>query len=206
MKILLVEDDFTSRTILADMLKKSGYEIVEASGGSKAWEILQKPDSPKLVILDWIMPVMDGMEVLNRVRNLQTDKPPYIMMLTSKTEKEEIIRGLNSGADDYLTKPFDSDELRARVEVGRRMVEIQNTLFDKVEKLRLAMEEIKTLRGILPICSKCKKVRDDKGYWHQVETYLQKHSDAEFSHGICNECAEKLYPDFVAGKKRKNNE
>lgn len=204
MKILIVEDDFTSRNMLSAVLKKSGYEPVETSGGEEAWEVLRQSDAPRLVILDWIMPDIDGIEVLRRVRNLPTDRPPYIIMLTTKTEKNDIVTGLDAGADEHLAKPFEPDELQARVEVGCRMVKMQDALIDKIEKLSLAMEEVKTLRGILPICSNCKKIRDDKGYWHQVEVYIQNHSDAEFSHGICKECAEKLYPNFTADKKNKD--
>lgn len=125
MKILIAEDDFTSRTILAGVLKNSGHEVVETIDGNEAWLALQMPDAPKLVILDWMMPEMDGPEVLRRVRALQTDRPPYIIMLTAKGEKNSIIAGLGAGANDYLAKPFDPGELLIRVEVGERMVEMQ---------------------------------------------------------------------------------
>jgi len=135
MKILIAEDDFTSRSMLAAVLKKTGHEPVETVNGSEAWESLQKTDAPQIAILDWLMPEMDGLEVLCRVRALPTDRPPYIIMLTSKTEKAEVIAGLDAGANDYLTKPFDPGELRARVEVGRRMVEMQDELVRSHEAL-----------------------------------------------------------------------
>ena len=125
MKILIAEDDVTSRTVLALVLKKNGYEVMETLNGSEALLALQQPDAPQLVILDWMMPEMDGPEVLRRVRALQTDCPPYIIMLTAKSEKPDIIRGLDAGANDYVPKPFDPDELLARLEVGRRMVDMQ---------------------------------------------------------------------------------
>ncbi len=128
MRILIAEDDLTSRNMLAAVLKKTGHEPVQATNGSEAWESLQKPDAPHLVILDWMMPEIDGLEVLRRVRAVSVDRPPYIIMLTSKTEKAEIIAGLDAGANDYLAKPFDPGELRARVEVGRRMIEMQDEL------------------------------------------------------------------------------
>jgi len=128
MRILIAEDDFTSRSMLVAVLKKAGHEVVDTTNGVEAWAELQKPGAPKLIILDWIMPEMDGLEVLNCVRDLNIKPPAYIIMLTSKDEKADIIAGLNAGADDYLAKPFNLGELKARVEVGRRMVEMQEQL------------------------------------------------------------------------------
>jgi two-component system, cell cycle response regulator len=134
-RILIAEDDFTSRNMLAAVLKKSGYEVVETSNGSEAWEEMQKSDTPRLAVLDWMMPEMDGLEVVCRVRTLQTDRPPYIIILTAKGDKADMIAGLDAGADDYLAKPFHPGELRARVEVGRRMIEMQNKLIESREAL-----------------------------------------------------------------------
>ncbi len=199
MQILIVEDDSTSRSMLSAVLKKYGHEPVEAVNGFEAWEVLQNPDAPRLVILDWMMPEMDGMEVLRRVRALPDARPPYILMLTSKTDKVEIIAGLDAGANDYLPKPFDAGELRARVEVGHRMVEMQDALTEKIGELQLALDHIKTLRGIIPICAWCKKVRDDDGYWSQVEAYIAKHSAASFTHGMCPDCHKKCLHEIENG-------
>jgi two-component system, cell cycle response regulator len=128
MRILIADDDLTSRTVLAAVLRKVGYEVTQTADGAEAWEELQKPDAPRMAVLDWMMPVMDGLEVVRRVRALPTDQPPYIIMLTSKGEKADIIAGLDNGADDYLAKPFNTNELRARVGVGRRLVEMQSEL------------------------------------------------------------------------------
>ncbi|MFH1114902.1 MAG: response regulator transcription factor [Pseudomonadota bacterium] len=196
MRILIAEDDFTSRKMLAAVLKKNGYAVVETANGAEAWEELQKPEAPRLVILDWMMPIMDGLEVVRRVRSLENDHPAYILMLTVMDRKTDIINGMNAGADDYLTKPFHPEELRARVEVGRRMVQMQEKLAAQVRELRHALEQIKVLEGIIPICSFCKKIRNDQGYWDQVEEYVAKHSEATFSHGICPDCIKKHYPEF----------
>ena len=142
MRILIAEDDFTSRYMLAAVLKKAGHEPEETVNGLEAWEALRQPDAPRLVILDWMMPEMDGLEVLRRVRAAETDRSPYIIMLTSKTDKAEIVAGLDAGADDYLAKPFDVGELRARVEVGRRMVEMQDALAGNIGELQQALAEI----------------------------------------------------------------
>ena len=130
MRILIAEDDLTSRIMLASMLKKEGHEVTATVNGAEAWQVLQQPDAPALVILDWMMPEMDGPDVVRRVRTLQTDQPPYIIMLTSRGTKADIIAGLEAGANDYLAKPPDPGELRARVDVGRRMVEMQTALIE----------------------------------------------------------------------------
>ena len=200
MKILIAEDDLTSRTVLTAVLTKLGHEVEATVNGVEAWQAMQQLDAPRLAILDWMMPEMDGLEVVRRVRTLQNDRQPYIIMLTAKGEKADIIAGLEAGANDYLAKPFDRGELLARVEVGRRMVEMQDTLADKIEELRQALNQIKTLRGIVPICANCKKIRDDRGYWNQVEVYVRDHTEAEFSHSICPDCMKELYPEYMREK------
>ncbi|MCX5856051.1 MAG: response regulator transcription factor [Deltaproteobacteria bacterium] len=200
MRILIAEDDFTSRTVLTAVLKKQGHEVEATVNGAEAWKAMQQPDAPRLAILDWMMPEMNGLDVCRRIRALERDQPPYIIMLTSKGEKDDIVVGLDAGADDYLGKPYDPGELCARINVGRRMVEMQAALAAKIEELRQAIDQIKTLRGIIPICANCKKIRDDQGYWNQVEIYVRDHTEAEFSHSICPECMKELYPEFVRGK------
>ena len=128
MKILIADDDVTSRLVLTGVLKKCGHDVVVRVDGTEAWEAMRRPDAPALAILDWMMPGLAGVEVCRRVRSLQSDQPPYIIILTSKGEKADIVAGLEAGADDYLAKPFDPGELRARVDVGRRMIELQARL------------------------------------------------------------------------------
>lgn len=196
MRILIAEDDFTSRIMLTALLKKWGFDPVITEDGKEAWDAMQQPDAPKLVILDWNMPAPDGIEICRRIRQIQISEPPYIIILTAKGEKSDIVTGLRAGANDYVAKPYDNEELLARLEVGRRMVELQSTLADRMRDLQAALENIKTLKGIVPICASCKKIRDDKGYWNQLESYIHSHTDAEFSHGICPDCMKKLYPDM----------
>ena len=135
MKILIAEDDFTLRTILEAVLKKQGHEVTTTVNGAEAWSAMQQPDAPKLAILDWMMPEMDGIEVCRHTRTIETDEPPHIIMLTSRDEKADIIAGLEAGANDYLAKPYDVGELQARVEVGRRMIEMQAALVKSREAL-----------------------------------------------------------------------
>jgi len=192
LKILIAEDDPISRRLLQAALSKWGYEVVVTTNGREAWEALQQPDAPSLVILDWLMPEMDGVEICREVRQIAALKSAYIILLTSRGAKEDIVQGLEAGADDYVTKPFDHGELRARVQVGTRVIGLQNALAQRVRELEEAIASVKTLQGLLPICCYCKKIRDDGNYWHRVESYIAGHANVRFSHGICPECSEKL--------------
>ena len=135
MKILIADDDVTSRLVLAGVLKKHGHEVVTTVDGAEAWDVLQQPDAPKLAILDWMMPGLAGVDVCRRARTIESDQPPYIILLTSRGQKTDIVAGLEAGADDYLAKPFDAGELLARVNVGRRLVELQPRLNEAHEEL-----------------------------------------------------------------------
>jgi sigma-B regulation protein RsbU (phosphoserine phosphatase) len=191
-KLLIAEDDMISRRLLETTLIKWGYEVVVTGDGVAAWEVLQTEDTPPLAILDWMMPGMDGIEVCRKVRQTPTPTPPYLILLTAKGRREDIVTGLRAGANDYVTKPFDREELRARVQVGMRIVELQQSLAERVKALEEALTRVKQLQGLLPICSYCKKIRDDQNYWQQVESYISEHSEAQFSHSICPDCYDRL--------------
>lgn len=135
MDILIADDDLTSRAIISAVLRKGGHEVIEAVDGLDAWQKLQRPDAPRLAIIDWMMPEMEGPELLQHIRALPTEQPPYLIMLTSKGEKSDIVAGLDAGANDYLSKPFDTGELHARVAVGQRMIEMQTALIKSRQAL-----------------------------------------------------------------------
>jgi DNA-binding response OmpR family regulator len=196
MRILISEDDSISRRLLQAALVKWGYEVIVTSNGGEAWKILQAPDPPPLLILDWLMPEMDGIEICRAARKSEALKSAYIILLTSRGSKEDVIQGLEAGADDYVTKPFDHGELRARVQVGARVAGLQAALAERVHQLEEAMNSVKTLQGLLPICCYCKKIRDDGNYWHRVESYIAGHANVRFSHGICPDCSDKLKADL----------
>lgn len=190
MRILIADDSVLPRRALAVALKEFGYDVLEASNGVDALSALCAADAPTIAVLDWMMPEMDGVDVCRRIREIGTDRPPYIIMLTGKGDKRDLVSGLQAGADVFLTKPFDLDELRAQVDVGRRIVDLQDRLIGRIDELSQALKEIKTLRGVIPICSKCKKVRDDEGYWQRVDAYVQSRSNAMFTHSFCPTCAD----------------
>jgi phosphoserine phosphatase RsbU/P len=200
MNILIAEDDPVSCRILEMTLASWGHNVCMTTNGQMAWDILRQADSPSLAILDIMMPEIDGCEVCRKVRELSTAIPPYIILLSAMSAKDDVVRGIQAGANDYLTKPFHREELRVRVEVGVRMLELQRVLADRVKELEEALSQVKQLQGLLPICSYCKKVRDDQNYWQKVETYISDRVDVEFSHGICPDCLARVRSEIKARK------
>jgi phosphoserine phosphatase RsbU/P len=190
MQILIAEDDVVSRRLLEATLRRWDYEVIVTCDGQQALDALQAPDAPPLAILDWMMPLVDGPQICRRLRGLDRLVPTYVILLTAKGTKEDVVTGLDEGADDFMTKPFDRDELHSRIRVGVRMIELQQKLSARVRDLTDALAQVRQLQGLLPICSYCKRIRDDQNYWQQVESYLSRHSEIRFSHGICPECYE----------------
>ena len=188
MHALVADDDRVTTEILSRTLKRWEFDVAVVSNGADAWDHLRTTAAPTLAILDWMMPEMDGPEVCRRVRAELPLANMYLMLLTARESRGDLVTGLNAGADDYVTKPFDPEELRARVQVGVRILALQKNLAERVEELQAALSSVKQLRGLLPICSYCKRIRGDDQYWQQLEGYIAEHSDAQFSHGICPTC------------------
>lgn len=199
MRILIAEDDLVSRRLLETTLARAGHEVVSAEDGRQALDAFEAAggSAPRLLILDWMMPVLDGIEVCRRVRLAADPAYVYIILLTAKGRKEDVVRGLDAGADDYITKPFDPHELRSRVRAGSRILELHAMLASKVVELQDALAQVKRLQGLLPICMHCKRIRDDRNSWRQLEAYISERSEAEFSHSICKECLVREYPDLA---------
>ena len=191
MKILLAEDDPVFALLLQRLLEGE-YEVMLVRDGMEAWEALLAEDAPQLAVLDWLMPRMDGIEVCRRVRRQSDMASTYLILLTSRDQIQDVLAGFEAGADDYVVKPCDPGELRARVRVGRRVVELQSALEVHVAQLQQALASVRQLQGLLPICSYCKRIRNDQNYWEQLETYLSDHSEASFSHGIYPSCYQSI--------------
>jgi sigma-B regulation protein RsbU (phosphoserine phosphatase) len=192
LRVLIGEDDPVSRRLLQAVLQKWGYDVICCADGLETWSRLQDTDAPAMAVLDWVMPGLDGPEICQKVRQLARPEPTYIILLTAKGRSQDIVTGLEAGADDYVTKPFDLEALRARLQTGFRTLELQRSLAHRVIELESTLLQVKQLQGLFPICPYCKKVRDDQNYWQQIEEYLTDHSGAQFSHSICPGCYERI--------------
>ena len=188
MKILIAENDPISRRLLEVTLLKCGYEVVVAHDGLQAWEMLQSSYAPRLAIIDWMTPGLDGLELCRKARCFLSNLPPYIILLTMRGRKEDIVEGLQNGADDYLLKPFDPEELRGRILAGERIIELQRALGSRQLEQESALARIKKLHGLLPICEHCRRLRNGSDYWQEVEAYVSTHSDSQISQGVCPDC------------------
>lgn len=203
MKVLIADDDRIAAAVLAQTLRRWDFDVTVAWDGAEALDqLLAAGAVPTLAILDWMMPRIEGTDVCRRVRGEMPLANMYLMLLTSLESKERVIAGLEAGADDYLIKPFDPEELRARVNVGVRVLALQERLAERVKELQDALASVKQLRGLLPICSYCKRIRADDQYWIQVESYIAERSNAQFSHAICPPCASALEREI---EQHKNN-
>ncbi|MCB9481109.1 MAG: response regulator [Desulfobacteraceae bacterium] len=179
--VMAVDDNSKNLQVVGKILGKNGYNLSLVGDGQTALK-LAKEKQPDLILLDIMMPVMDGFEVCSLLKKDEITKNIPVIFLTAKTGEDDIVKGFETGGVDYITKPFNHRELLARV----------NTHVE----LKRSREEIKTLKGFIPICACCKKIRDDKGFWEDVEKYVEERSYAKFSHGMCPDCVKSQYPDI----------
>ncbi|HKI48451.1 MAG TPA: response regulator [Desulfobacteria bacterium] len=200
--ILVVDDIKENLRILADALGGEGYKVRPALSGRIALEAARK-EVPDLILLDILMPGMDGYEVCETLKADQALKDVPVIFISALNEVGDKMKGFSAGGVDYISKPFQTEEVLARVKTHltlrnlQKDVEGKNTQLQELNRdLQRALDEIKTLRGIIPICSNCKKIRDDDDSWQRIEKYIGDHSEAVFTHSICPDCAKKLYPDL----------
>jgi len=191
-RILIAEDDHATQRRLAGLATSWGYDVAVTSDGNDALAALTSAGPPPLAILNWMLPGVDGPEICRRVRAAARPTYCYIIMLTARSDRSDIINGLESGADEYLLKPFNAGELRARLHAGERIVNLEAALAAHAAKLQAALDNIQRLQGLLPICAYCKSIRDDSDYWHRVEHYFTTHTGVRFTHGVCPSCLAKL--------------
>ena len=202
MRVLIVDDDAVSLRMLKVLLHEWGFEFVEATNGSEALRLLDEDPSLKLAIVDWMMPEMDGLELCRRVREKSEENYIYTILLTAREQKKDIVTGMEAGADDYVTKPFEPMELKSRIKAGERMLRQKALLSEKVKELQEALAHVKRLQGLIPICMHCKRIRDEEQIWQELETYMQEHSEAVFSHALCEQCLQEHYPEVAAQTKK----
>jgi len=192
-KILIVDDAPENLRILIEILKKD-YATIPATSGEAALQKATADPMPDLILLDILMPVMDGYEVCKRLKENEKTKDIPVICITAMSEVMDDARAFNLGAVDYIPKPFNPATVKARV---KNHIKLKNAIVVQeklIRELKDALSNIKALSGLLPICANCKKIRDDKGYWNQVEQYIKEHSNADFTHSICPECIKELYP------------
>jgi DNA-binding response OmpR family regulator len=195
MKILVVDDDPSVRFATVRLLAKAGYSVAEAETGTEGLRLIHETH-PDLVLLDVILPDMDGYAVCRKIKTDQNLKDTYVLMASgARTASDEQAEGLEIGADGYIARPIPNRELLARIQSICRIILAERERDRVIDELQLALATIKTLRKMLPICASCKKIRDDTGYWQALELYFKKHSDVQFTHGICPECEQRLYPE-----------
>lgn len=233
-QILVVEDSFTQAMYLKQILINKEYDVDVSHNGEEALSVLKKK-KPHIVVSDVLMPEMDGYELCNKIKSNENLKDIPVILLTTLSDPEDIIKGLKAGADHFITKPYEEDFLLSHIQyilinkelrkggvadlgmeiyfggqkyfLTSNRIQILDLLFSTYEaiihknkelenlnrKLQESIRTIKQLKGLIPICSECKKIRNDKGFWQQLEVFLQAHSNIEFTHGLCPECEKKYY-------------
>jgi sigma-B regulation protein RsbU (phosphoserine phosphatase) len=179
MQILIADDEAVSRRLLEFNLSRWGYEAISVPDGDAAWARLTADDAPRIAIVDWIMPGIDGLDLCRRIRSREAPYT-YLIMLTVRGDRDSVKAGFDAGADDFLSKPYDPMELHSRLRVGERILGLETA--------------VKTLEGLLSICMHCKKIKHTHDSWEQIESYIERHSDARFSHSLCEDCLEEHYP------------
>ena len=188
--ILIADDDPVSLQLLNRVLEKQGRSVLRGCDGEEALALFRE-HRPPVVILDWMMPNLDGLDTIRAIRGIDgPTRYTYIILLTAMTGRQNYLKGIDAGADDFLTKPFDPRELEARLTVASRILALQ--------------EELKRLEGLLRICSYCKKINDEESGWMPIETYISTHSEASFTHGVCPDCYEKYLRPQLSRAHSKN--
>jgi CheY-like chemotaxis protein len=183
MKILIAEDDPVSVKVLQFALEQFGHDVVAAADGAEAWEKFDA-DPVRVIVSDWMMPTLDGLELCRKVRERpKTDYTYFILLTAINSGRETFRQAMDAGIDDFLSKPLDREAILMRLRVAERILEYTT--------------QIRTLKQLIPICMYCKRIRDDRNYWDQVEHYFHEHTGSNFSHGICPTCLEKEVGDFT---------
>ncbi len=196
--IMVVDDTPANLHLLSEMLQKRGYLVRPVTNGAHALAAAEV-EPPDLVLLDIMMPGMSGYEVCEKLKAAKGDQRHLreipIIFISALNEVWDKVKAFKLGGVDYIPKPFQEEEVFARLETHLTLRNLQKQLETQNAQLQEALDNVKTLKGLLPICANCKKIRDDGGYWNQIEGYLQQHTDALFSHGLCPQCETDLYGD-----------
>ncbi len=192
MRVLVAEDHSPTREALRVLLERKGYQVTGVGNGDDAITTLTGWDGPSIALIDWMLPGASGLDVCRAVRTQDTGRYVYVIVITARDGEEDVAQALATGADDFLRKPCGASELVARVRTGQRIVELERNLAGRITELEEALDSVRKLRRLLPICMYCKKVRDDSDYWREIEDYIHQQTGTDFSHGICPQCMHTL--------------
>lgn len=195
MRVTIVDDDPTTLKVVERALTRWGYEPQCHTDSVAAWKQAERDPAPGLWVVDWSMPVLDGIALTRRLRAHVRLKTSYVLMLTSRDTRADLRDSFEAGVDDYLVKPCDPDELRLRVGAGARLLRVQRDLEQRIDELARATAEIQELRGMLPICMHCHKIRDPSDRWDDLVKYVSDHTNLAFSHCLCPDCLATYYPE-----------
>ncbi len=186
MRLLVADDDPIARRLLAAALAGASVEVLTAADGREALGMVET-HAPAVILLDWLMPGLDGLAVCRAIRDRYSASRPHIIMVTSRDSTDDVVAAFAGGADDYVTKPYDLDQLRARVWAGMRLAMRDESFVHDRRMLQTALSRLHSLPEVVTICASCKRVRDG-GEWHPVEQFVSDHSGVHFSHGLCPAC------------------
>jgi response regulator RpfG family c-di-GMP phosphodiesterase len=208
-KVLVIDDNAEILLLSAMLLTRAGYEVLEASTGKGCLEAVSI-HHPDLVLLDVMLPDMSGIEVCRQIKSDKNLEDIFVILASGIQISSELqAEGLDIGADGYIIRPISNKEFLARVQAGERIKRAEDALREKerqqqklISHLEEALAEIKTLKGFIPICASCKKIRDDEGYWNQIEAYISKRTDAVFTHGLCPDCVEQYRAEIKNTSKK----
>ena len=202
-RVLVTDDNPDILSISSTILKRAGYDVLEAATGLECLQSV-RAHHPDLILLDVMLPDVSGVQVCREIKSDPGLYDIFIILASGiRVSSENQAEGLDIGADGYIIRPISNREFLSRVHAGERIKRAEDALRENekrqkalIRQLEEALAEIKTLKGCIPICASCKKIRDDEGYWNQLESYISKHTDATFTHGLCPVCAEKAREEF----------
>lgn len=200
--VLIAEDHAATRLSMSVLLERHGYKVMTVSDGFAAEGALAMPAGPTIALLDWGLPRQTGLDICKAVRSHSPQRFVYIIIVTARDTVEDLAEAFAAGADDYIQKPFDPVEILARLRSGQRIVELERRLSSRITECEEALDNVRKLKGLLPICMYCKKVRDDSQYWQEIEHYIHEHTGTDFSHGICPGCMEHVRAGLAAEEVR----
>ena len=190
MKILIAEDEYTTRLMVQVCLENWDYSIESVENGKTAWDIMSKKNPPQIAVLDWEMPGISGIDLCGKIKRMNRSSPIYVILLTARDSENDISKGFAAGADDYITKPFNDDELRARIRVAERIVTIQSSLNSSLKELREALDMVEAFDETVAVCKKCQKIEAFDRAWRKPSELLQYPVDPRFVEGSCPDCKE----------------